>query len=188
VTRRRSAHHRSHAASDLLRVTQSGGTASIRGRAIAEYGRIAKTLHLLDFIDQDDVYRSEVHQLLAMQESSHALARGIFHGHSGEILEPYRTGQVEQLGALGLVLNAIILWNTRYLDHAIASLTADGVQIEPADISRLSPFQSRHISLVGRYNFAHTVLAGLRTMRRRPPAATSLNAKFCTDPARPPSP
>lgn len=31
-------------ASDLLRVTQSGGTPSILGRAIAEYGRIAKTL------------------------------------------------------------------------------------------------------------------------------------------------
>jgi TnpA family transposase len=113
-------------ASDLLRVTQSGGTPSILGRAIAEYGRIAKTLHLLDFIDQDDGYRREVHHLLAMQESRHALARRIFHGHSGEILEPYRTGQEEQLGALGLVMNAIILWNTRYLDHALATLTANG--------------------------------------------------------------
>ena len=46
-------------ASDLLRVTQSGGTPSILGRAIAEYGRIAKTLHLLDFIDQDDGYHAK---------------------------------------------------------------------------------------------------------------------------------
>lgn len=152
-------------ASDLLRITQTSGTPSTLGRAIAEYGRIAKTMHLLDFIDQDDSYRREVHQLLAMQESRHALARRVFHGHAGEILEPYRTGQEEQLGALGLVLNAIILWNTRYLDHALTSINTRGEQIDPVDIGRLSPFQSRHINLVGRYNFNTTTLDGLRTMR-----------------------
>jgi Tn3 transposase DDE domain len=74
-------------------------------------------------------------------------------------------------------MNAIILWNTRYLDHAIAGLTANGELIDPADISRLSPFQSRHINLVGRYNFIHTVPTALRAMRRPPAASRTSNHK-----------
>ncbi|WP_434612236.1 hypothetical protein [Arthrobacter sp. A5] len=38
-------------ASEVLRVTQGGGTPTLLGKALAEYGRIAKTEHLLDFIN-----------------------------------------------------------------------------------------------------------------------------------------
>jgi TnpA family transposase len=44
-------------ASEILRVTQGGGTPTLLGRALAEYGRIAKTGHLLDFIDVDEGHR-----------------------------------------------------------------------------------------------------------------------------------
>lgn len=33
-------------------------------------------------------------------------------------------GQEDQLGALGLVLNAAVLWTTRYLDAAVEQLRA----------------------------------------------------------------
>ncbi len=39
----------------------------------------------------------------------------------GGLRQAYREGQEDQLGALGLVLNAIVLWNTRYMDAAIAA-------------------------------------------------------------------
>ncbi|MHA7304708.1 Tn3 family transposase [Arthrobacter sp. TMN-49] len=38
-----------------------------------------------------------------------------------------REGQEDQLGALGLVLNAVILWNTRYIDAALTALPEQGV-------------------------------------------------------------
>lgn len=41
-------------ASEVLRVTQGGGAPTLLGKALAEYGRIAKTEHLLDFIDADE--------------------------------------------------------------------------------------------------------------------------------------
>lgn len=53
-------------------------------------------------------------------EGRHALARVVFHGQRGELRQRYRQGQEDQLGALGLVVNAIVLWNTIYLDAALA--------------------------------------------------------------------
>ena len=37
-----------------------------------------------------------------------------------------KEGQEDQLGALGLVVNAIVLWNTRYMDAVLSKLQADG--------------------------------------------------------------
>ena len=59
-------------ASGILRVTQGGGTPTLLGKALAEYGRIAKTEHLLDFIDVDEGYRRQIHTQLTLQESRHA--------------------------------------------------------------------------------------------------------------------
>src|SRR5262245_29269454 len=38
------------------------------------------------------------------------------HGKRGHITQAYQGGQEDQLAALGLVLNAVVLWNTRYLE------------------------------------------------------------------------
>jgi TnpA family transposase len=108
---------RSVRASDILRVTQGGGRPTALDRALAEYGRIPKTFHLLSWLD-DPTYRGGVGGQLSLQESRHRLARKIFHG-GGQLRQAYREGQEDQLGALGLVLNAVVLWNTRYMDAAI---------------------------------------------------------------------
>src|SRR3954453_3377115 len=44
-------------ASELLRVLQGGGRPSRLGRAIAELGRVAKTMHLLAWIDSEELRR-----------------------------------------------------------------------------------------------------------------------------------
>ena len=50
------------------------------------------------------------------------MVRNIFHGERGELRQAYSEGQEDQLGALGLVLNIIVLWNTIYMDAAIQQL------------------------------------------------------------------
>jgi hypothetical protein len=45
------------------------------------------------------------------------------------------------------------LWNTRYLDAAVAQLRAEGHDIEDEDVARLSPLRDRHINVLGRYRF-----------------------------------
>lgn len=67
----------------------------------------------------DETYRRTVTRQLNIGESRHALARKILHGNRGEIAQAYRAGQEDQLGALGLVFNAVVLWNTRYIDLAV---------------------------------------------------------------------
>jgi hypothetical protein len=69
----------------------------------------------------------------------------------------------DQLGALGLVLNAIVLWTTRYIDAAVAQLKAEGYEIRAEDLARLSPLKHRNLNLLGRYSFtASTLAAGVR--------------------------
>jgi len=62
----------------------------------------------------------------------------------------YREGQEDQLGALGLVVNIIVLWNTLYIDAALQQLRAEGSPVQPEDVARLSPLVYEHINLLGR--------------------------------------
>ncbi len=140
-------------ASELIRGLQGGGRPSTLGRAIGELGRVAKTLYLLNYLD-DEAYRRRILTQLNRGESRHAVARAIFHGQRGELRQRYREGQEDQLGALGLVVNAVVLWNTRYLDAALAQVRATDVAVKPEDIERLSPLQFDHVNVLGRYEFA----------------------------------
>jgi len=140
-------------ASELTRGLQGGGRPSTLGRAIGELGRIAKTLYLLNYLD-DEAYRRRILTQLNRGESRHSVARAIFHGQRGELRQRYREGQEDQLGALGLVVNAVVLWNTRYLDAALAQVRATGAAVKPEDVERLSPLLLDHVDVLGRYEFA----------------------------------
>jgi TnpA family transposase len=61
-----------------------------QGQGFIEYGRIAKTLHLLALADPiDDAYQRRQNRQLTIQESRHRLARKICHGNRGQIYQPY---------------------------------------------------------------------------------------------------
>jgi TnpA family transposase len=154
-------------ASEVIRSLQGGGRRSLLGRAIGELGRIPKTLHLLNTID-DESYRRRNLTQLNRGEGRHRLARKLFHGQRGELRQRYREGQEDQLGALGLVLNALILWTTRYMDAVLVHLRANGVLVKPEDVARLSPLGDKHFNVLGRYHFHITdsILKGeLRRLR-----------------------
>jgi len=133
---------------DLLRMFGREGRPTPPGRAFAEYGRIAKTLHLLRVVDPvDDTYRRQMNRQLTVQESRHTLARDICHGKRGQIMQAYRTGQEDRLGALGLFLNAAMLWTTRYLDAAVDHLRALPPEerehdVLNEDVARVSPLST----------------------------------------------
>jgi len=139
-------------ASELMRSLQLGSRPATLGRAIGELGRIAKTLYLLAYLD-DERYRRRILTQLNRGETRHSLARALFHGQRGEVRQRYREGQEDQLGALGLVVNMVVLWNTRYLDAAVTHLKASGVDVPAEDVARLSPLGFDHINLLGRYQF-----------------------------------
>jgi hypothetical protein len=91
----------------------------------------------------------------------------VCHGKHGTIHQAYCDGMEDQLGALGLVLNAIVLWTTRYIYAAVAQLRAEGHEIREEDAARLSPLKHRNLNLLGRYSFTASVPAAgaLRPLR-----------------------
>ena len=91
---------------------------------------------------------------LNRSEGRHSLSRAVFHGKRGELRQRYQEGQEDQLGALGLVVNIIVLWNTIYMDAAITHLRQTGYHVRDEDVARLSPLVYNHINMLGRYSFA----------------------------------
>ncbi len=148
-------------AHDVIRMVTRNGRPTRLGNALAQYGRIHKTIHVLSYVD-DEPYRRQTKGMRNLQEGRHDLARHVFHGGKGELRQAYREGMEDQLGALGLVLNCITLWNTVYLDDALAQLRADGYPVNDADVARLSPYMRRHINIHGHYTFRLPELAGQR--------------------------
>jgi len=67
---------------------------------------------------------------------------------------------------LAWVLNAVMLWTTRYIEAAVAQLRAAGHEIRNEDVARLSPLKHRDLNLLGRYGFTASVpREGLRPLR-----------------------
>ena len=138
---------------DIVRMLQRDGRPTPLGEAIMAYGRIFKSLHMLDYLD-NETYRRDIKAVRNLQEGRHALAQRIFHGKKGELYQRYHDGMEDQLGALGLVVNCVVLWNTFYIDLAIKQLRADGHNIDDDDIGRISPYMRAHINVHGIYSFA----------------------------------
>ena len=139
-------------AAGIMRTLQVGERPTRLAQAIAEFGRIDKTLHTLAYIDDEAKRRGTLTQL-NRGEGRHSVARAVFHGKRGELRQHYREGQEDQLGALGLVLNMIVLWNTSYMEAALNQLRADGFEVKDEDVARLSPLLHEHINMLGRYSF-----------------------------------
>lgn len=167
---------------DILRITDSIHTGAVRaydvirmlsrdGRptplrdTIAHYGRIAKTLHVLRLTDEPG-YRRQIKVQANLKEGRHALARKVFHGRAGQLYQRYQDGMEDQIGALGLVLNALVLFNARYMDAALTHLRAGGFEVRDEGVARLSPFVRHHINVLGRYSFQLPDLpGGMRPLR-----------------------
>ena len=140
-------------ATGIMRTLQTGDRPTRLAQALAEFGRIEKTLHMLTYINDESKRRATLTQL-NRGESRHSLARAVFHGKRGELRQRYREGQEDQLGTLGLVVNMIVLWNTIYMTEALKQLKRQGYQILDDDVARLSPLGWEHINMLGRYSFA----------------------------------
>ncbi len=150
---------------DMVKMLQRDGSPTPLGEAIAAYGRIFKSLHVLTYLD-DEVYRRDIKGIRNLQEGRHALAEKIFHGKKGQLYQRYQTGMEDQLGALGLVLSCVVLWNTSYLNAALDQLRAQGYPVLDDDVARLSPFIRRHLEVHGKYSFLlPELLGGLRELR-----------------------
>ena len=86
-------------------------------------------------------------------ESRHRLARTVLHGQRGQLRRRYREGQEDQLNALGLVLNVMVLRSTRYSGAALSAIQQEGLEVREEDVAQLSPLGFEHINVRGRCQF-----------------------------------
>ena len=116
----------------------------------------------------DGAYRTVAERAASNAELRYRLGRRIHHVERGKIRSPLQQGQEEQLGALGLALNAVVHWNAIYMQEATRKVRLDGVDVSNDDIAHLSPLTWRHLNVLGRYDFSlpdTVVIGGLRPLR-----------------------
>jgi TnpA family transposase len=117
--------------------------------ALRELGRLERTLFTLAWIE-DPQLRRDTGRELNKGESHNSLARAVFLHRLGEIRDRTYENQQHRAAGLNLLVTAIILWNTRYLNRAIAALRA-AEEVPDHLIAHLSPLGWEHINLTGDY-------------------------------------
>lgn len=77
--------------------------------------------------------------------------RAVFFNRLGELRDRSFENQRYRASGLNLVIAAIVLWNTTYLERTVAGLPAHGHTVDDALLPHLSPLGWEHINLTGDY-------------------------------------
>ncbi len=117
--------------------------------ALRELGRLERTLFILEWL-RDPSLRRRVNDGLNKGEARNALARAVFFYRLGELRDRSFENQRYRASGLNLVVAAIILWNTLYLERAVESLRAER-SIDESLLPHLSPLGWEHIHFTGDY-------------------------------------
>ena len=117
--------------------------------ALRELGRIERTLFILDWM-QDPTLRARVQAGLNKGEARNALARAIFFNRLGEVRDRSFENQSYRASGLNLVVGAVVLWNTVYLEKAVANVRQHR-EVPDEHLTYLSPLGWDHINLTGDY-------------------------------------
>ena len=118
--------------------------------ALREIGRIERTLFMLDWMQHIEL-RRRVQVGLNKGEAKNALARAVFLNRLGEIRDRSFESQRYRASGLNLVVAAIVLWNTVYIERAVYALRDSGKTVDETLLSHLSPLGWEHINLTGDY-------------------------------------
>ena len=105
--------------------------------ALREFGRIERTLFTLDWLLDKDL-RQRVTAGLNKGELKNSLAKAVFFNRLGEMRDRSFEAQRHRASGLNLVVAAIILWNTVYLERAIGALRQHGRQIDEGLLKHLA--------------------------------------------------
>ena len=146
--------------------------------ALRELGRIERTLFSLEWIQSVEL-RRRVQVGLNKGEAKNALARAVFMNRLGEIRDRSFENQRYRAGGLNLIVAAIILWNTVYIDRAVQSLRDSGIKIDEELLAHLSPLGWEHINLMGDYIWPQNKLMEPGKFRPLRTSSESKRTIFC---------
>jgi TnpA family transposase len=121
-------------------------------RVLQEYGRLIKTIFILRYLESEP-YRRTINRQLNKGEALHALRRFLFFANEGVIRRRQEEAQTNQAQCLNLLTNAVVVWNTLYMERVLDALTQEGCPIDEADLALLSPARSVHLNPYGKFYF-----------------------------------
>ena len=158
-------------ASLILRQLASYPRQNSLAAALRELGRLERTLFTLDWLEDTEL-RRQTSQELNKGEARNSLARAVFFHRLGQIRDRTYENQQYRASGLNLLVTAIILWNTRYLDRAVAALR-QAEEVPDRLLAHLSPLGWEHVNLTGDYVWSAERPAtenhdGLRPLRIMP--------------------
>jgi TnpA family transposase len=135
----------------LLRKLAAYPKQNSNAAGLREMGRIERTLHMLKWL-RDPPFRRRVSAGLNKGESRHKLARAVFFNRLGEVRDRAFEDQQNRASGLNLVMQAITVWNTVYIDRAVQELRKHR-KIDDALLAHTSPLGWGHIILTGDYDW-----------------------------------
>ncbi|VVE55581.1 transposase [Pandoraea sputorum] len=116
---------------------------------LRELGRIERTLFTLKWL-RGPALRRRVSAGLNKGEARNSLARAVLFYRLGEIRDRSYENQRYRASGLNLMVAAITLWNTVYLERATAALRQHR-EIDDSLVSHVAPLGWNHINLTGDY-------------------------------------
>src|SRR5664279_3419690 len=113
--------------------------------ALRELGRLERTLFTLDWVEDPEL-RRETGQELNKGKSRNSLARAVFIHRFGEIRDRTYENQQHRTSCLNLIVTAIVLWNPRYLERAVATRRSQTEDVPDHLLAHLSPLGWEHVN------------------------------------------
>jgi TnpA family transposase len=139
-------------ASLMLRKLASYPRQNSLALALREMGRIERTLFTLRWL-RDPPWRQQVTAGLNKGEAKNTLARAVCFHRLGELRDRTYDHQRYRASGLNLVVAAIVLWNTVYLERAVDALRQADYPIVDGLLRHVAPIHWHHINLTGDYTW-----------------------------------
>ena len=112
----------------------------------------SRRVHALSWYESEEKRRWANRQL-NKGGAVHSLKVYLSVGNRGVLRQKTDEGLQHQVGCLNLVTNAIILWNSVYMDAALKQLEQEGYAVNPDDLNHVWPTRFEHVNVYGKYEF-----------------------------------
>lgn len=136
----------------LLERLGSAARGSRLHRAGTQLGQLWRTVYLCDYTAHAD-FRRTINRLLVRGESVHQLQRAIHYGP----IRAHRGRRREELalisGALTLLTNAVVAYNTWKLNELVEARRKAGRAVPSDILAHIAPIAFGHINFRGIYRF-----------------------------------
>ena len=97
-------------------------------KALAEIGRVHKTVHILRTLN-DEKYRRRIGRELNKGEAAHDLSRFLCFGKEGVLRGREFGDQVHTFSCLSVLHNAVVAWNILHIESIVNQLRAEGQEL-----------------------------------------------------------